>query len=64
MSLKGFHIIFIILSSAMAFGVGLWSLEQDGSGYTVLGALSLALGTLLVGYGIWFLRKLKHLSAL
>ncbi|HSR66829.1 MAG TPA: hypothetical protein VLU25_02715 [Acidobacteriota bacterium] len=64
MSLKGFHIVFIVLSSAMAFVVGLWALQQDGGGYTALAVLSLAMGAGLVGYGLWFLRKLKHVSTL
>ncbi len=63
MSLKALHIFFIVMSTALCFGFGLWSVNDFGrSGSWV--HLSLGVGSfigsiLLVCYGLWFLRKLK-----
>ncbi len=68
MSLKTFHIVFIVFSTALAVALGLWAsrdFAQTGSWIN----LTLAVGSfivtvLLVFYGAWFLRKLKNLSYL
>ena len=63
MSLKGFHIVFITLSSLLALGFGIWCLKanetQVDTTYLVLGVLSFATGGLLILYGGWFLRKMR-----
>ena len=68
MSLKAFHIFFIVVSALSAFGFSAWAII----GYTTShdpGMIAVAAGSLLAGiglifYGIRFLRKLKHVSFL
>ena len=68
MSLKAFHIVFIVASVLLAFGFAAWSFSQ----YSLSrGALDLAFGVGslltaggLAAYGKYFLKKLKHISYL
>ena len=66
MSLKAFHIFFVSLASALAFGFAGWALPSPpagaGADYKIMGLLSLALGVGLIVYGFWFWRKIKHLA--
>ncbi len=69
MSLKAFHIVFIVASTLLTLGFGGWSLRNyfapDGRTLDlVLGALSLAACAALLVYGRYFLKKLKHISYL
>jgi hypothetical protein len=69
MSLKTFHIIFITVSSALALGCGVWLLisgfSADGTNKDVFfGISSLVGGIGLIGYGRYFLKKLKNVSYL
>ncbi len=68
MSLKTFHIVFIIVSTLMFLGLGIWLISSylggEGFGTGVLGVLSICAAIGLVVYGRIFLRKLKHLSYL
>ena len=68
MSLKAFHIFFIILSTLLAVAVGAWAVDDFGrSGSRVhlaLGVGSFIASGVLVWYGVWFLRKLMHVSYL
>ncbi len=68
MSLKTFHIVFIIMSTALSLGLGVWATRdfaQSGSLVNLsLGAGSFIGSVVLVCYGVWFLRKLKHVSYL
>lgn len=69
MSLKAFHIIFVVASTLLAFGFGIWGIRQyqSGAGSTMelgLGIASLVAGMVLIGYGRYVLRKLKHISYL
>ncbi len=68
MSLKAFHIFFIILSTLLAVAFGVWAVDDFGrSGNRVhlaLGVGSFIASGVLVWYGVWFLRKLKHVSYL
>jgi len=59
MSLKAFHIVFIVLSVGTTAGFGVWALTSP-EGYTALGLASLAAAVLLVVYGIAFLNKMKR----
>ena len=61
MSLKYFHILFILVSVMLTVGFGLWALLVNGlpAGFRVMGGFSLLGGFLLVVYGIRFLKKLK-----
>ncbi|PYJ79478.1 MAG: hypothetical protein DME69_04550 [Verrucomicrobia bacterium] len=65
MSLKGFHIVFIIFSTLLALGIGascIWVDLVEGAPIYLAGAiLSLAAAVVLVIYGVWFYRKMKRL---
>lgn len=59
MSLKIFHICFIIISTLLCAGVSWWCFEHDvpkafSYGF-VIGAVILPV------YGVWFLRKTRNL---
>lgn len=68
MSLKAFHVVFIIASFALALGFGFWALREwragEGGGYAAMGIASLAIAAAIIPYSIWFLRKLKRVSYL
>lgn len=65
MSLKGFHIVFISVSTLLALGVGAWCLWVNSiAGAPVylagsIGAFTTAVG--LIVYGVYFYRKMKRL---
>lgn len=62
MSLRSFHIVFIVIASLSAFFFGGWGLEHTVEGerpFFLLGLAFLFVGTALIAYGIWFLRKLR-----
>ena len=68
MSLKAFHVVFVLMATLLAVGFGLWALREyleHGTGVmlsTFFGSVAFAIG--MVIYGVWFLRKLKHVSFL
>ena len=68
MSLKAFHLVFIILSILFTLMFGVWGVVNHGSsGNTaelVLGILSLVGTVGLSVYLRYFLKKLKHVSYL
>jgi len=65
MSLKVFHIVFIIFSTLLALGVGGWCIWVDlveGAPIYLAGAIfSFIAAVVLVVYGVWFYRKMKRL---
>jgi len=65
MSLKGFHIVFITLSTLLAILVGGWCLSVNsmvGAPVYLAGAIvSFAAAVALAIYGVWFYRKMKRL---
>jgi hypothetical protein len=65
MSLKAFHIIFVIFSTLVALGIGGWcvwvNLVEGAPVYLAGGIASFATALALVIYGIWFYRKMKRL---
>jgi hypothetical protein len=65
MSLKGFHIVFITVSTLLALGAGVWCLWVDsmhGTPAFRIGAIcSFAAGLALICYGVYFYRKMKRL---
>jgi len=67
-SLKAFHVIFVTVSTILAFGVGFWAMRdyftRHESGSLVFGLTSLLGAVVLVIYGRWFLKKLKGVSYL
>ena len=62
MSLKAFHIVFVSLSSLLAFGFAGWAFHysstHEESSYLALALLSLVVGLALIAYGFWFWRKI------
>lgn len=66
MTLKAFHILFIVLSILLAFAFGAWGMRahstQGESIYRNLGLVSFGVGAGLVLYGVWFLRKTKGIG--
>ena len=59
MSLRYFHISFILLSALLCGGVAWWNVENQGVAAMTYGFGSLA--ALLPLYGVWFLKKSKSL---
>ena len=66
MSLKAFHIIFIIFSTLLALGVGGWcvwvNLVEGAPAYLAGAIASFVCAIALVIYGFWFYRKMKRLG--
>ena len=66
MSLKAFHIIFVIFSTLLALGVGAWcvwvNLVEGAPVYLVGAVASFLVAIALVIYGFWFYRKMKRLG--
>ena len=66
MSLKTFHIVFVVFSTLLALVFGLWALQRyqqaqsPGMLLTAIGS-GVAVVVLLV-YGVWFLRKARRLG--
>lgn len=68
MSLKAFHVVFVVVCTVFTVGFGIWAIrlyrsEGDVSAM-VCGVLSLCGAVSLIVYGRWFLRKLKNVSYL
>lgn len=65
MSLKGFHIVFIICSTLLALVLGAWCVRVNlvfgAPGYLVGAIASFAVALALVVYGVWFYKKMKRL---
>ena len=68
MSLKSFHIVFVVMSILLAFFCGVWLLHEHASTHDATelaaGILFLLAGAGLICYGKSVLRKLKHVSYL
>jgi hypothetical protein len=65
MSIKGFHILFIILSALLALGIGFWCVWVNltvGEPVYLGGAIASFVSAIaLIVYGILFYRKMKRL---
>lgn len=61
MSLKAFHLIFVTLLTSLSFGSAAWAFN---AGKPVFGIAGIAMGILVIIYGIYFLKKLKKISYL
>ncbi len=61
MSLRGVHILFILLSVLLSFLLAAFELTVYRQGHAlvdgVVASLSAAIGLGLAAYGIWFIRK-------
>jgi hypothetical protein len=66
MSLRGFHIVFIVFSTLLALGTGVWCIWVDlveGAPVFIVGAIcSFVVAIGLIIYGVWFYRKMKRLG--
>jgi len=62
-SLKAFHIFFIIISTTVAFGFGVWVFMQENGYHFWFGILSLLAGVSLIIYGIKVFKKFKELPS-
>jgi hypothetical protein len=65
-SLKAFHVFFIVVSTLCALMLGTWGVmehSRSGNGGALLiGIGGFAAAVVLVVYGLWFLRKLRGVS--
>ena len=59
MSLKIFHICFILLSTILAAGSAVWAFREAAN--LVLGWICAAFAVIMPIYGLWFLRKTRKL---
>jgi uncharacterized membrane protein SirB2 len=59
MSLKAFHIVFIVLSILLCITCAVWAFQSDAARGFGIGA-SIA-GAALVVYGIWFVKKARNI---
>lgn len=68
MSLKAFHIVFILVSAMLCIGLGAWSISrfrQTQSNEFIWGVVCSFVGLVcLLIYGKWFLHKLRGVSYL
>ena len=68
MSLKTFHIVFIIVSILLGFGVGSWCVVRwhngEGASFLGLGIVFLISGIVLLAYSRHIMRKLEKYSYL
>ena len=69
MSLKAFHLIFIVAASALAFGCAIWGFKSywspEGRPFDLWFALgSLVCGGALILYERYFVKKLKNIRYL
>jgi hypothetical protein len=61
MSLKAFHLIFVTLLTTLSFGCAAWAFL---AGSMFWGAAGIAVGILVIVYGVYFLKKLKNIGYL
>ena len=64
MSLKAFHLVFVTVSIALAFGFGVWLACQGGLWNVIFAVVSAAVGVGLIFYERYFLKKTKDVSYL
>jgi hypothetical protein len=68
MSLKAFHVFFMIVSILLLIGFGAWGIHNYTQTRSLvnlgLGVVSLQCSLLACWYFVWFLRKLKDVSYL
>jgi hypothetical protein len=68
MSLKAFHLVFIIASIVLAFGFGIWLVvtffKEGGVMNLIFAIASFGAGVGLIFYERYFLKKTKNLSYL
>ena len=67
MSLKSFHIIFILVSSSLSICYSVWCYKQwalyEDSQYIVYLSIGIVLTVSLIVYGKWFLKEISSIHA-
>jgi hypothetical protein len=67
-SLKFFHVVFVLASIVLSTWVGVWAVgtatDEGGAGWWLLAAGGFTAAVALVVYGFWFLKKTKDVSYL
>ena len=63
MSLRVFHMVFIVLSILLTIGFGIWGVMQNNGLFLLLGIVSFVIGILLVFYLIRILKKFKQVGS-
>lgn len=67
MSLKVFHAVFVVVSTLLSVGVGVWAIREclrtGEAGAAIFGGLSLICGAALLFYMRWVMRKLNKITA-
>ncbi|HEY4416194.1 MAG TPA: hypothetical protein VGO57_10920 [Verrucomicrobiae bacterium] len=61
MSLKAFHLIFVMLLTMLSFGFTAWAFVN---GHALFGVMGILAAILVIYYGFYFLKKLKKISYL
>ena len=66
MSLKAFHIFFIVMSIVITLGFAVWVLCGGATGdqkafLSLMAGVSGVLGIGLIGYGLYFIRKSRDI---
>lgn len=64
MSLKGFHIVFVTVSTVLCIFLALWSFflsPEPSRMATILGIVGIAGAVLMPVYGVYFYRKLTRI---
>ena len=63
MSLKHFHVLFIVLAALFCVAFGAWALLVAGQGAGVkgMGVFSVILGGILACYGAYFFKKARRI---
>lgn len=68
MSLKAFHVAFVVVSVLLAGFVAWWAFghwsHHGGVGYLLAAGGAVGAGVALVVYGVWFARKTRGVSYL
>lgn len=66
MSLRQFHILFVVIVTCLFVGLGAWALmgyhSHEGAILLWLGIGGLGAAVLVVVYGVWFLRKTRRMG--
>jgi len=66
MSLKTFHIVFVLMCTLLALGFGAWAIQAyrlNGEIDTLVAGIGSFLGAVgLLVYGRWFLHKLRGIT--
>ena len=66
MSLKAFHVFFVTIATLTAAGFSVWAVRQyqvtQSGADLLLAMLAIAGAVALPVYGVWFLKKMKHIG--